>query len=401
MTEDIEQTAGGEGKTSVGNILKFAGAFVAFMIGSGYASGQEIMQFFTAYGIWSFGGLIIALVLFTWTGKVLMNYGYRHRDYSAEVMGDRCYRYYCGKYFGIFMSWFTPIFLILVCVVMAAGAGATLAQYFGLPEWVGIVGMCVLVFVTNMFGFKKLLAIIGALGPITIIFSIIVAIFAIASNPSGLTEIGSHTETFEAMAHATSDPSWWAFAGILYVAYQMGVSAPFLSQTGATANNGREAKWGAILGGVLFIAAGILMNCALMCYIDDVSQLEVPTLYLANLIGPVMGVIFSIILLDEIYSTAAPMLWTSVNRFAPEGTKYNKLVQAIFNIIVLVIAMSPLSYSELLGIIYPFSGYIGIIFIICVAVRQCLEFYNKRHGLDPETPVIFKNKDDDGEKESA
>lgn len=30
------------------NIMKFAGAFIAFIIGSGFATGQEIMQFFTS-----------------------------------------------------------------------------------------------------------------------------------------------------------------------------------------------------------------------------------------------------------------------------------------------------------------------------------------------------------------
>ncbi|MFR3272824.1 MAG: hypothetical protein ACLTQI_02610 [Slackia sp.] len=71
------------------NVLKFASAFVAFLIGSGYASGQEIMQFFTAYGIWSIGGLLIALVLFAWLGKVLMNYGHRHRDAGPDHMADQ------------------------------------------------------------------------------------------------------------------------------------------------------------------------------------------------------------------------------------------------------------------------------------------------------------------------
>ena len=32
-------------------VLKTAGAFIAFLIGSGFATGQEIMQFFVAYGV--------------------------------------------------------------------------------------------------------------------------------------------------------------------------------------------------------------------------------------------------------------------------------------------------------------------------------------------------------------
>ena len=31
-------------------VLKYGGGIVAFLIGSGFASGQEVMQFFTAYG---------------------------------------------------------------------------------------------------------------------------------------------------------------------------------------------------------------------------------------------------------------------------------------------------------------------------------------------------------------
>lgn len=407
MAEDITNPAAqgsgpgegalADGKVNALNVLKFAGAFVAFMIGSGYASGQEIMQFFTSYGLWSIGGLIIALILFSWLGKVLMNYGYRHRDLTPEQMPDQSFRYYAGKYFGTFLAWFIPCFLVLVCIVMTSGAGATLAQYFGLPTWVGSLGMCILVFVTNLFGFNKLVDIIGALGPLTIIFSIIIAVYAIAQNPGGLAEYAARADIYEQMAHATTDGSWWALAGLLYVCYNMTGSVPFLTQTGATANSAKEAKFGALFGGILFIVAGILMNIALICNLElttaDGTYLyasEVPTLILSELIGPVMSIIFAIILLDEIFSTAAPMMWTAVNRFAPEGTSKNRIVLAIFNVLVLLVVLSPLSYGQLLGIIYPYTGYIGIAFLICVVVRQCIEAYNKKNGRDLEAPLFFK-----------
>lgn len=380
------------GVVKLGNVVKFSGAFIAFMIGSGYASGQEIMQFFTAYGIWSIGGLLIAMILFAWLGKVLMNYGYRHRDLGPDEMADTSFRYYCGKYFGAFLAWFIPVFLLLVCIVMTSGAGATLAQYFGLPTWVGSLGMCVLVFITNLFGFKRIVDIVGALGPLTIIFSIVIAIFAIASNPEGLANIGQKADVLATVANATNGAPLWALAGLLYVAYNMAGSVPFLTQTGGIASSAREAKWGALLGGVMFIAAGLLMNLALLCYIDDVAALEVPTLFLSDLISPVVSVIFAIILLDEIYSTAAPMMWTAVNRFVPDGTIRNRIAHAVAAVIVLAVVLSPLSYSQLLGIIYPYTGYIGIVFIACVIVRQCIELRNKRKGLPVETPLFQKKQ---------
>lgn len=379
-----------EGRVNALNVLKFAGAFVAFLIGSGYASGQEIMQFFTAYGIWSIGGLLIALVLFAWLGKVLMNYGHRHRDLGPDHMADQGFRYYCGKYFGTFLAWFIPIFLLLVCIVMTSGAGATLAQYFGLPNWVGSAGMCALVLVTNFFGFKRIVDVIGIVGPVIIVFSVVIATVAIAANPGGLAEAGEHAATFAGMANATGGAPLWALAGLLYVAYNVTGSLPFFTQTGGTACSAREAKWGGIVGGIAFIGAAILMNAALLCHIEDVAQLEVPTLFLSDLISPVISIVFAVILMGGIYSTAAPMMWTSVNRFAPEGTKRNKIVLVAFSVIIMLVVLSPLSYGQLMGIVYPYTGYIGIVFIVCVIVRQAIEAYNKKKGLDVETPLVFK-----------
>lgn len=39
-----------ETKLSIKNIITFMGAFIAFSIGSGFASGQEVMQYFASYG---------------------------------------------------------------------------------------------------------------------------------------------------------------------------------------------------------------------------------------------------------------------------------------------------------------------------------------------------------------
>ena len=44
-------------------VLKFSGAFIAWVIGSGFATGQEVLQFFTSYGYRSY---IIALIVFFW-----------------------------------------------------------------------------------------------------------------------------------------------------------------------------------------------------------------------------------------------------------------------------------------------------------------------------------------------
>lgn len=81
-------------------VVKFAGAVIATLIGSGFASGQEAMQFFAAYGTNGIIGCIIAILLFAGMSGVLLGYGFKHKgasDFSA-------FRYFCGKYLGTFLE---------------------------------------------------------------------------------------------------------------------------------------------------------------------------------------------------------------------------------------------------------------------------------------------------------
>ena len=79
------------------------------------------------------------------------------------------------------------------------------------------------------------------------------------------------------------------------------------------------------------------------------------------------GTIFSIVIIGEIFSTAAPMLWVTANKFGKEGTTKHKIIIVVLGVIALVGGQLP--FSDLVGIIYPYTGYMGIAFLAIVAVR--------------------------------
>ncbi|NLL82064.1 MAG: hypothetical protein GX231_07160 [Tissierellia bacterium] len=352
-----------EGKTSVKNVIKFAGAFVAFMIGSGFATGQEIMQFFTAYGIYSIGGIFISMFLFSYSGAILMRFGYEHKNDTLDA-----FKYYCGEIFGAFLQWFIPIFLFMVVVVMISGAGATMHQYFGTPQVVGTLIMAALVLVVNLFGLQRIVDIIGLLGPITIAFTIIISIVALAKNPAGLANVAENMAAVGELPKATSSTSTWWLAGILYVAYNVTGSIPFLTEMGKGASTKKEAVLGAIVGGIALMTAGLLLNIALLSYIDKIAILEIPNLYLSDLISPTVSFVFSIILLFEIFSTAAPMLWVTATKFGgEEGTKRNQIAVVVFTILALIGGQLP--FGQLVGTVYPYTGYLGIIVLILITIK--------------------------------
>src|SRR5690625_3730070 len=110
------------------NIIVFGGGILAFVIGAGFASGQEIMQFYTHLGFkGSIAAGIISLVIVSWLWATLLEDG---RKLQLEDQND-IFRHYCGKYIGIFFVWFVLILMFLVVSIMILTSGATFTVRYG------------------------------------------------------------------------------------------------------------------------------------------------------------------------------------------------------------------------------------------------------------------------------
>ncbi len=343
------------------NLIKVAGAYIAFMIGSGFATGQEIMQFYTSFGKWSILAVLVSMLLFAWSGSAFMANGFDVRD-TTPSGGE--YQRYCGKYLGKFYELFVTLLLFCVTIVMVSGSGATLNEYYGLPYTVGTALMAILIYLAYIFGLKGLVNVIGCIGPVIIIFTMLVGIVTLIRSGGNLAHIDEAMQNVQ----MTQSSSNWLLSGILYCCYNVSGSVIFLNALGQSATSHREARLAGIVGAVLFMGGAFVMNLAFLANVGDVGALSIPTLYLANAISPVVGVIFSVVLVLGIFSTAAPMAWTVCDRFVQEGTLKSKIFAAVFMIIAFFGGQLP--FGTLVGIIYPYTGYLGILLFICLAVYQ-------------------------------
>ena len=358
-------------KTDWLNVVKYAGAYIAFIIGSGSATGQEVNQFYTPYGIWGIGSVAISMFLFAWVGGTVTDMGFRTKGMEKV----NAYGQICGKWLGTFYEYFVRIFLFAVVVVMISGAGAMLNEYYGPNYYVGSLLMAVLIFVGFAFGFNKLLDVIGCIGPVIIVFSIVVAVATIVSG-SGL----DLNVDITPIANMRSSANWW-ISGILYASYNIFGAIPFLTTMGAGSTSAREVKLGGILGGVVLMTAVLFMNAALLLRVDEIAQFAVPTLRLAKDISPVLGALFSVVLLCGIFSTAAPMMWTVCSKLAPVGTRKSSVIAAG------AFGLGQLPFGTLVGFIYPYTGYLGILLLVCLAVQRIRGYIRKNNmkaSLDEE-----------------
>ena len=93
---------------SKSKVISFAGAFIAFLIGSGFATGQEVLQYFTSYGYFGMAGVLVVYLLFLYVGINFITVG-QEQNFPK---GSDIFRYYCGKSLGTFFDYFSIIFNI-------------------------------------------------------------------------------------------------------------------------------------------------------------------------------------------------------------------------------------------------------------------------------------------------
>lgn len=365
--------------------LKYAGAILAYLIGSGYASGQEVAQSFTVYGWRGFLGMF-AFGIFMIVIAIIMKHGRTHRK---EKEGD-VYRFYLGKYAGAFMEWFTYFFLLLVEMVMISGAAASLSQYFHVSTLVGSIGMAILVILTTSLGLQKVVSIVGKLGGLTFIVTIFVSIWTVFSNPGAM---GTFQRQFAAakpgqLTYAAGSSSGWFWLGaILFIAYNYVAGVPFIATLGKNSVNQRTAFWGGILGGIGLFFAAFFMNLALFGHFNLVYTTQVPMLQLAINIHPVFGFFFFIILLACIYDTAAPMMWSLAARFTPEGASKRRYNTTIVIATAIAWIGAQLPFDKLVGIVYPFSGYFGIVLLVAIFAVEIYHHIKSPKGAAGDTLI--------------
>ena len=167
---------------NLNKIITLSGAFLAFLIGSGVATGQELMQYYTPYGFKVVGTAItIAVIL------IVANFGFAYAGKKGNITkGSDVFEYYCGPIAGKAFDIFTVFFCYMSYVVMVSGAASTLEQQYSFPLIVGAVLIVVLVGVTVAFGLNSIVEVIGKIGPTLVALIFIMASISLIMNAGNI-----------------------------------------------------------------------------------------------------------------------------------------------------------------------------------------------------------------------
>ena len=91
------------------------------------------------------------------------------------------------------------------------------------------------------------------------------------------------------------------------MSYNTVISIAILGPLGNETQNKRAVRNGAILGGLGLGFGAAMIFFALSGYMTNIGNLEVPMLYIAGSISPMLQVIYAVVLIADLYNCCQPL----------------------------------------------------------------------------------------------
>lgn len=336
--------------------LSAAFAYVGVIVGAGLASGQDLLQYFLAYGAIGLIGVAALGVLNVIFGAVALQLGSYYRSDNHDVVFEQIARPALRRIIDVVLvfSAFTMGF------VMLAGAGANLEQQFGLPAWLGSALCAVLVVLTAFLNFDRIMRVIGVFTPIIMVAIAVLMIYSLVTPHASVAELDA------AARNVTPALPNLVFSTLNYFALCVvgGIAMAFV--LGGSILRIGEARRAGHIGGVLIALVLGADAVALYLNVDRIWNFDVPALEIARSVHPAFAFVYTLVIFALIYNTAFSLFYSTARRFSGGSTARLRIV--LVAVVAAGYAASFMGFKKLIGSMYPIIGWLGVALLVVLAV---------------------------------
>ena len=338
------------------NILKITFVLIGALIGAGFASGKEIYIFFFSYGIKGIMGLIISacligIIIYYSLNIIVKNNIKTYKEFLNEIF----YKNKNSKLKEI-INIIINTFIIISFYIMIAGFGAYFEEQNSINKIVGSALLAILCYFILRKSTKGLIKMSQILVPLLIIFIASIGILNLKS--IDISNISNYV--------IENNSTNWMISAILYSSYNSILLIPVLITLNNSIEKEKNIKFIAILTAIIIATLSILLYFILAKVDVNINNLEMPAVYVISKMYPILRMIYGLILLASILTTAI-----SLGNSILQNIKINKTVlNAILCITAIIV--SNFGFSNLVNLLYPLFGYLGIVQIIGISLRAFL-----------------------------
>jgi len=332
--------------------LKVGIVYIGAIVGGGFASGQEILQFFGYFGLFGVAGVLLTTFLLGFFASKVMLIAKRIGASSYKEVIDAV----GGPWLGPLINAVITFFLFGILVAMVAGTGAIFEQEFGWPLFIGLSIMVGLAGATVLSGLSKVIDAISFVVPFLLVAVLGVALYIILFVPFDLTWSSPESAS---LPH-------WHMAGFAYVSYNLILAVPLLVPMG-NLTDAQALKKGAFIGALGLGFCALIILITILAMAPEVTGFEIPMLVIAGRVSPIIRLIYTFVLVSEIYTTAISSLYGLVSRLVSGDSPWFKPITIV--IVTASFFAGQLGFSNIVSTVYPAMGIVGFIFLGSLLMR--------------------------------
>ena len=154
------------------NSVCIAATYIGTFVGAGFASGQEIMQYFAVYGRYGFLGAAVCGVLF---------FGFCYCSmYSCRALGSE--RFLKEANIMPCMKYVFCAFMVLMFCTMVTASGEMFAEAFGVSKVWGVGAMLAVSVVLLLFGAKGVVRLNALATPVAVLGIVVISLVNVYKN---------------------------------------------------------------------------------------------------------------------------------------------------------------------------------------------------------------------------
>lgn len=305
--------------------------FQSVLIGGGYGTGRELVEFFLSYGPLGglLGMLLVSTVMWSLLLAVTFEFSRKFRAYD--------YRTFFMNLLGPFWFVFEIIYFLYMLIVLAvvgSASGILLRDNFGIPYLVGVIFMLTAV---GFLTFKGSGLIENFLSVWSMILYAVYAAFLVV----GLIKFGPEIQKNFSEGVIQSG---WALGGFKYALYNLGNIAAVLFCLNHIEKR-KEAISAGLIGGVIGIIPAVLFYIPVVGLYPGVLSEEIPAVFLLQKAGiAALLIVFQVILFGTLIETGTGFIHAVNQRIQvtlkSKGKKFAQWHRPIVAVVLLLIALA-------------------------------------------------------------
>lgn len=333
-------------KSRVGRIAAVAAVFMGTVVGAGFASGQEIFQFFSRFGKLGVAGIGLSTLILGGVGSRLVQWGL---EYGA--VSHRPLLCGCGPVMGRVADGILTVCLVIISGVMLAGAGALFREMGGVWS-IGVV-------LTGMAAFAVLRRKLAGIRNFNLL--VIPLLLMTGVTVAGMSLI--YLPPQEGFSQGG-----WLWPSILYASYNLVLALPVLVSLHRMEEDPLILRAGGWLGGLGLGLAALLFHLAITRVSAGPTELELPLLPLLSPLGAWIKQAYAVILWGELFTTYIANVYGVVQRWGESHRLGYQTRLAL--VLITTVAISRGGFARMIRFFYPLFGGFSLLLLICLFQKR-------------------------------